>query len=73
MTFWCEGTETVISQEAEELSVEVGISAESKGIFTNILGLFGKIKTDLKFNEETRKEYRRKSAFVQVNGLKYWV
>lgn len=73
-TFWYEGTETIISQEAEGLCAEVGASAEVKGIFTNILGLFGQIKTNLKFNEETRKEYRRKinvctSEWIKILGL----
>lgn len=73
-TFWYEGTETVISQEAEGLCAEVGASAEVKGIFTNILGLFGQIKTDLKFNEETRREYRKKinvrtSEWIKILGL----
>ncbi len=73
-TFWYEGTETVISQEAKRLCAEVGASAEVKGIFTNILGLFGQIKTDLKFNEETRREYRRKinvrtSEWIKILGL----
>ena len=31
-----------------------------KGILAGILDVFDKIKTELKFNEETRKEYRRK-------------
>lgn len=73
-TFWYEGTETVISQEAEELCAEAGASVELKGIFTNILTLFGKIKTDLKFNEETRREYRRKinvrtSEWIEILSL----
>lgn len=58
--FWSEGTETMISQETAAASVESGMSVETKGIFANILNLFAKIKTDLKFNEETRKEYRQK-------------
>lgn len=73
-TFWYEGTEIVTSQEAEGLCMETGVSAEVKGIFTNILGIFGKIKTDLKFNEETRREYRKKinvrtSEWIKILGL----
>lgn len=41
-------------------SAETGMSVETKGILLSLLNLFAKIKTDLKFNEETRKEYRRK-------------
>ncbi|RKJ65320.1 hypothetical protein [Roseburia sp. 1XD42-69] len=31
-----------------------------KDIFAGILNIFAKIKTDLKYNEETRKEYRKR-------------
>ncbi len=58
--FWKEGTETLISQEAAAVSTEAGMSAETKGIFAGILNIFARIKTDLKFNEEMRKEYRKK-------------
>lgn len=58
--FWGEGTETRIAQKTATISAETGITAENKGILTGILNLFVKIKTDLKFNEETRKEYRQK-------------
>jgi len=58
--FWGEGMETKVSQEAAGACVETGMSVETKGIFAGILNVFAKIKTDLKFNEETRMEYRRK-------------
>ncbi len=58
--FWVDGTETRIAQETAAISAEAGITAENKGILAGILNLFVKIKTDLKFNEETRKEYRQK-------------
>lgn len=58
--FWMEGTEMVTAQEAVAASFEAGMSVENKGILASILNIFAKIKTDLKFNEETRKEYRRK-------------
>lgn len=58
--FWEEGTETLVSQEEAAVSAGMGMSAEPGGIFAGILNIFAKIKTDLKFNEETRKEYRRK-------------
>lgn len=58
--FWCEGTETTIFQDNEVFSAETGVSAETGGILAGILNIFAKIKTDLKFNEETRKEYRKK-------------
>lgn len=60
MGFWDEGTETAVSREAAEVCLEAGMSAENGGIFKGILNIFAKIKTDLKFNEEIRKEYRRK-------------
>jgi len=60
MNFWSEGIEIEISQEMTSASLETGASAETPGIFTGILKLFAKIKADLKFNEEIRKEHRRK-------------
>lgn len=58
--FWFEGTETLMSQETGEVSVETGMSIETGRILAGILNVFAKIKTDLKLNEETRKEYRKK-------------
>lgn len=58
--FWYEGTETMLSQELEAASLESGMSVETKGILAGILNIFSKIKADLKFNEEIRKEYRKK-------------
>lgn len=60
MNFWDEGVETVMSQEVETASLETGITAETPGILTKLLKLFAKIKADLKFNEEIRREYRKK-------------
>lgn len=59
MHFWDEGTECSEYKEAVENSVEAGIEAETPKIL-NILKTFIKIKADLKYNEETRVEYRRK-------------
>ena len=58
--FWREGTETVTAQNAETLSLESGVGTETKGILAGLLNIFTQIKTDLKYNEETRTEYRRK-------------
>lgn len=58
--FWTEGTETVMIQELDALSMEGGMSVGTKGILAGVLDMFAKIKTELKLNEETRKEYRRK-------------
>lgn len=58
--FWDEGTKTITSQELETASLETGISVETAGILANILNVFAKIKADLKYNEETRLEYRQK-------------
>lgn len=73
MNFWYEGTETLISQSQEAASLETGVSMETGGILASILNIFAKIKTDLRFNEETRKEYRKKinvrsSEWVQILG-----
>lgn len=71
--FWSEGTETVTSKEMGTVSAEAGMSVENRGIFTGILKIFAKIKADLKFNEEIRKEYRRKistrsSEWIRILG-----
>ena len=59
MHFWDEGTECSEYKEAVENSVEAGIEAETPKILS-ILKTFIKIKADLKYNEETRVEYRKK-------------
>ena len=58
--FWMEGTQTVISQEAKEASLESGMSVGTKGLLAGVLDVFARIKTDLKYNEQTRTEYRQK-------------
>lgn len=60
MDFWQDGVETTVSQESEGILAEAGSSAETPGIFTRIFKVFAKIKMDLKYSEETRREYRRK-------------
>ena len=60
MNFWDERLQTTVVREQEALSLETGISAGALGLLLNLLGLFAKIKADLKFNEETRKEYRKR-------------
>lgn len=55
--FWDEGTETSVVKKEETADIEGGMSAETPGIF-NVLKIFAKIKADLKYNEEVRKEYR---------------
>lgn len=59
MHFWDVGEETFVSRGEEALSVEAGASAETPGIL-HVLNIFAKIKADLKYNEEVRKEYRKK-------------
>lgn len=71
--FWTEGTETVTSQEVEGISLEGEASAGVKWSLASILSIFAKIKTDLKYNEETRQEYRRKirirsSEWIRILG-----
>lgn len=57
--FWDEKTETSIVKKEETTDIEAGAAAETPGIF-QVLKVFAKIKADLKLNEETRKEYRKK-------------
>lgn len=58
--FWIEGVETVMFEETGSALVEAGIEAETDGILKKLLKVFANIKMDLKFNEETRTEYRQK-------------
>lgn len=60
MDFWDEGNEIRVSREIDEIGLEAGFSTETPGILGNILKLFAKINADLKYNEETRKEYRKR-------------
>lgn len=57
--FWNEVTEFTKRQESGEISVEGGVSAKTPGILRNIFQLFLMMKSDLKFNEEKRTEYRK--------------
>lgn len=57
--FWADGTQTIVEKDLKAVSIEAEASA-STGIFANIFKLYAKIKADLKYNEETRKEYRQK-------------
>lgn len=60
MRFWDEGMETTASQELQAATIESEISAGTPGALFRLLNVFTKIKADLKYNEETRKEYRKK-------------
>ena len=73
MHFWDEGTEYSECKETVGNSVEAGIEAKTPKILS-ILQTFAKIKTDLKYNEEIRVEYRRKisvrtSEWMALLGL----
>lgn len=60
MEFWGETTEFRTSSRENVTATEVGASVGTPGIFHNILDFFAEIKTNLKFNEETRTEYRQR-------------
>lgn len=60
MDFWDEAMEISSLKEEGSASIETGISAETPGIFAGILKAFAKVKADLRYNEEVRKEYRKK-------------
>lgn len=59
-SFWDEGIRTMVVREQGAVSLETGISAGASGLLSNLLGLFAKIRAELKFNEETREEYRKR-------------
>lgn len=60
MDFWGEGVEITAFQESESASLEGGASLETPELIKKILNIFVRIKADLKYNEETRREYRRR-------------
>ena len=60
INFWSEGVETVTFAQSDSALLDSGIGAETGGILKNILNIFANIKMDLKYNEETRTEYRQK-------------
>lgn len=71
--FWLEGTETLLIQEVQDDILGTGTAVETKGIFAGILNIFAQIKPELRFNEETRKEYRRRisvrsSEWIRILG-----
>ena len=60
-SFWnTEITDNYSAVESDELSMETGAQAETPRFLASILQLFIKVKADLKYSEEKRKEYRKK-------------
>ena len=68
--FWDQATKISVSQELAATSVESGLSMKTPKFFANILELFAEIKADLKFNEETRTEYRKQISIRSSEWLK---
>ena len=60
MSFWKEGIEIQTEQKSWETLAEDEFTIQAPKILGDILNIFVKIKQDLKFNEEIRKEYRNK-------------
>lgn len=69
LNFWMEGMETKVLQKLESVSIDTGISIETPGLLNNILKMFAKIKADLKFNEEIRREYRKKISICSSEWI----
>lgn len=68
--FWDQATKISISQELAATSVESGLSMKTPKFFANIFELFAEIKANLKFNEETRTEYRKQINIRSSEWLK---
>ena len=60
MKFWYEESEITTSLETTETSAKMGMGLETPEFLNAILKVFAKLKADLKFNEEIRREYRQK-------------
>ncbi len=57
--FWQQTSEITVCQETAATSMEAGASVNTPGLMEKVLKFFMKVKADLKYNEETRKEYRK--------------
>ena len=60
MKFWREGSETITALEMTETSAKMGVGMETPEFMSSLLKVFAKLRADLKFNEEIRREYRQK-------------
>lgn len=69
MGFWDSSTDRSVHKKIKKASVRTGILANTKDRLTNVLDICAGIKADLKFNEEIRKEYRKKTS----NSFSKWV
>lgn len=58
--FWDGYTETRVTEDKVNDTIETGIKAETPSIINGILKIFANVKADLKYNEEIRREYRKK-------------
>ena len=68
--FWDEAIKITASTEQETASLETGVSVETPKVISNILNIFAKIKADLKYNEETRLEYRKRISTRSSEWMK---
>lgn len=59
-SFWADVAVIQVESEMANLSIESGVTVEMPAILKNIFNIYAKMKADLKYNEETRKEYRQK-------------
>lgn len=70
MNFWDEGVATRTGQKLEATSIEAGASAETPGVFVKLLNVFAQIKAELRYNEEIRKEYRKKISVRSTEWIR---
>lgn len=57
--FWDVGNEITTKCDVATMGIEGGATIKIPGILGSVFELFTKVKTDLKYNEEVRKEYRK--------------
>ena len=60
MKFWREGSETITALEMTETSAKMGVGMETPEFLSAVLKVFAKLRADLKYNEEIRREYRQR-------------
>lgn len=68
--FWDEKEEASVCEKAEGISLETGAEVETPKILAGIMKIYAKIKADLKYNEETRREYRKKISIRSSEWIK---
>lgn len=58
--FWDQTSQVTVQVDDTSASLETGVLASTPKLLTGLIQLFANMKTELKYNEETRKEFRKR-------------